>query len=208
MATTRPEAQHHIDEFLSYLARRGRSPYTIRSYSIALQHFGSWLSASEIGLGEVTRSLVDRYVDEFRIGIKDGAVRPSLERAGQVNALTRKSYPTPERKPTTINHRVSVLTSFFDYLVAVASWSGGLNPVRAVVAAPTHGMTGRDAPHRRRRAEFRMRAPRSLPRDLDHSSPRRSSRPLCRRATRRFLRFSTGPANGSVTGATGAATES
>lgn len=164
--------QHQVDAFLSYLERRRRSPYTIRSYGIALRDFASWLNVNEIELEDVTRVVIEAYIDHFRVGVKGGAVHPSLERAGQVNALTRKSYPTPERKPTTINHRVSVLTSFFVYLInsgaptSSATWSERPNPVGVALAPPSHGMTGRDAPRRRRRAEFRMRTPRALPRDL------------------------------------------
>lgn len=170
---TRSEAERHTDAFLSYLERRGRSPYTIRSYGIALHDFCSWLDTNHIELHDVTRVVIEAYVDHFRIGTKGGVVRPSLERAGQVNALTRKSYPTPERKPTTINHRVSVLTSFFDFLInggmseASATWSDRPNPVGVALASPAHGMTGRDAPRRGRRGEFRMRTPRALPRDLE-----------------------------------------
>lgn len=171
---TRSDAQDQIDAFLSYLERRGRSPYTIRSYGFALRDFHTWLKVNDIELEDVTRVVIEAYIDHFRVGIKGGAVRPSLDRAGQVNALTRKSYPTPERKPRTINHRVSVLTSFFAYLInnspstSSAAWSERSNPVGVALESPAHGMTGRDAPRRRRRAEFRMRTPRALPRDLDH----------------------------------------
>lgn len=168
---TRSDAQDQTDAFLTYLERRGRSPYTVRSYGIALQDFCSWTDINHIELEDVTRVVIETYIDHFRVGIKGGAIRPSLERAGQVNALTRKSYPTPERKPTTINHRVSVLTSFFAYLInnspTGSTWSKRTNPVGAAPESPAHGMTGRDAPRRRRRAEFRMRTPRALPRDLD-----------------------------------------
>ena len=169
----RSDAQDQIDAFLSYLERRGRSPYTIRSYGIALQDFSSWLKATDIELEDVTRVVIENYIDHFRVGIKGGAVRPSLDRAGQINALTRKSYSTPERKPATINHRVSVLTSFFTYLInssattSSATWSERANPVGVAQHSSTHGMTGRDAPVKRRRGEFRMRMPRDLPRDLD-----------------------------------------
>lgn len=167
---TQSDAQEQIDAFLFYLERRGRSPYTIRSYGIALHDFSSWLKANDIELEDVTRVVIESYIDHFRVGIKGGAVRPSLERAGQVNALTRKSYPTPERKPATINHRVSVLTSFFAYLInsssTGATWSERPNPVGVALDSHVHGMTGRDAPRRRRRAEFRMRTPQTLPRDL------------------------------------------
>lgn len=162
-----------LNGYLIYLESRGRSPYTVRSYRLGLDHFYAWLDAHEFALDDVSRRIVEAYLDDLRISPKGGAVLASLERAGQVNPATRKAYPNPERKASTINHRLSVLAAFFDFLIRrdegdpAAAWSNRANPVRPAGTPLTHGMTGRDVPKRNRRSELRMRVPRDLPRDID-----------------------------------------
>lgn len=162
-----------LTDYLTYLESRGRSPYTLRSYRLGLEHFYAWLDAHELALDDVSRQIVEAYLDDLRISPKGGAVPASLERAGQVNPATRKAYPNPERKASTINHRLSVLAAFFDFLIRrdegdpSDAWSNRGNPVRPAGTSMTHGMTGRDVPKRNRRSELRMRIPRDLPRDID-----------------------------------------
>ena len=163
-----------LTDYLTYLESRGRSPYTVRSYRLGLEHFYAWLDTHELALGDVSRQIVEAYLDDLRISPKGGAVRASPERAGQVNPATRKAYPNPERKASTINHRLSVLAAFFDFLIRrdegdpSARWSNRGNPVRpAGLPLAGHGMTGRDVPKRNRRSELRMRVPRDLPKDID-----------------------------------------
>jgi hypothetical protein len=96
---------------------------------------------------------IGHYVEDFRRGPKGGVCPVAQQRSGQVNMLTRKSAPAPERQPRTINRRLSVLTSFFAYRDARAGKVGRHpcpNPV-PTSAAPMvagHGMSGRDAPVR------------------------------------------------------------
>lgn len=162
-----------LNDYLTYLESRGRSPYTVRSYRLGLDHFHRWLDARDLALREVSKQILEEYLEDLRISPKDGAVSPSLEHAGQVNPATRKPYPNPERKASTINHRLSVLAAFFDFLIRrdegdpAAGWSNRGNPVRPDGMPLTHGMTGRDVPKRNRRSELRMRVPRNLPRDID-----------------------------------------
>lgn len=167
--------EHRVDleDYLAYLESRGRSAYTVRSYRLGLEHFHRWLEAQDLALNDIGTKNIEAYLDNLRVTPKDGAVRISLQRSGQVNPATRKAYPAPERKASTINHRLSVLTAFFDFLIrrdeddACSEWNGRVNPVRPTVAPLTHGMTGRDVPKRNRRSELRMRVPRDLPRDID-----------------------------------------
>lgn len=169
----RDEHRRDLEDYLNYLESRGRSPYTVRSYRLGLEHFHRWLDAHKLAPGDVSRRVLEAYLDDLRISPKGGAVRASLEHAGQVNPATRKAYPNPERKASTINHRLSVLAAFFDFLIRrdeddpAGGWSNRGNPVRPAGTPLTHGMTGRDVPKRNRRSELRMRVPRDLPRDID-----------------------------------------
>lgn len=75
------------------------------------------------------------------------------------------------RAPATVNHRVSVLASFFAWLVerdglaGDGPWVGRVSPVPPGSAAMKggHGMPGRDAPRRGRRGELRRRVPQRMP---------------------------------------------
>ena len=82
---------------------RDCSVYTQRAYAIGLAHFFSWLRASGGDPDRVTRQIVGSYITEFARGAKQGAV---------VALGTQKS-----RQPRTINHRLSVLASYFEYCI-------------------------------------------------------------------------------------------
>lgn len=163
-----------VDEFLGELHRRDCSAYTLRSYAVGLAHFLSWLRGADIVVNAVTRATVRAYIDDFRLTPKAGACVLDLARAGQVNLLTRKAYPSATRQPATINHRLSVLSSFFSFLIrrdterGGGPWYGRTNPIPGS-PSPTEGshrVFGRDAPVLRRRGDFRRRVPRHLPRRL------------------------------------------
>ena len=161
------------DEFLVHLARSGRSVHTIRSYALGLAHFFSWLWERDVGLDDVTTSTIGEYVDHLRAEPKGGACRIDSERSGRTNPLTRKVYPSAERKkPGTVNHRLSVLSSFFGHRAERGAEGGARprpNPVpsRKDPMEGSHGMAGRDAPRRGRAAEFRRREPETLPKGID-----------------------------------------
>ena len=166
-------AVEEIDEFLSYLARSGRSAHTLRSYALGLAHFLSWLRERGAGLDDVTTSTIGEYVDHLRAELKGGACRTDPERSGRTNPLTRKVYPSAEqKKPGTVNHRLSVLSSFFGHR-AERGVEGGARPrpnpvpTRRGAMEGSHGMAGRDAPRRGRAAEFRLREPETLPKGID-----------------------------------------
>lgn len=161
--------------FLEHLSACDRSAYTQRAYALGLAHFFEWLSEAGRSLVEVERPAVAEYIAEFRAGRKMGAARVDESRIGSVDARTRKPAPALERQPATVNHRLSVLASFFTFLIereidrGHGSWAGRMNPV-PVGASPmqgSHGMAGRDAPRLRARGELRLREPRRLPRQLE-----------------------------------------
>jgi integrase/recombinase XerD len=162
-------------EFARWLALRDRTAYTQRSYALGVAHFFDWLVEASWPLVSVDRTVVASYIDEFKRGAKGGAVRVDRARVGRVDRRTRKPAPALERKPTTVNHRLSVLASFFSFLIdrdatrGAGPWLGRENPVPLASSAMqgSHGLPGRDAPRRGRRGELRQRVPRMLPRTLE-----------------------------------------
>jgi site-specific recombinase XerD len=149
------------DQFLTELRQRDCSVYTQRAYAIGLAHFFSWLHSSGGDPDHVTRRIVGSYIAEFARGSRQGAVsaQPVLK----------------PRQPRTINHRISVLASYFDYCIrsdteeGEGPWNHRINPASGnpLADVPRHGMIGRDLPPRsQHRDGFRRRVPRTFPRHL------------------------------------------
>jgi len=165
-----------ITEYLHALDTRGRSVYTQRSYALGLAHFFDWLLQHQIDPDDVTHYLIEQYIEAFAHGAKGGSCPPNRQRAGQVDPRTRATHPALERQPSIINHRLSVLSSYYAFRIARAAdlgrgvWYERENPVfPSEVREQRHGMTGRDAPPRGRRHDFRRRVPHQVPSRLDPS---------------------------------------
>jgi integrase/recombinase XerD len=150
------------DQFLSDLSLRDCSVYTQRAYAIGLAHFFSWLCDSGGDRDRITRQIVGSYIAEFARGTKQSAV-------------VSQSAQKP-RQPRTINHRLSVLASYFEYCIRCDTedgrgpWNGRINPASGNLLTQelSHGMIGRDwAPRQRQRDGFRRRIPRTLPKVLE-----------------------------------------
>jgi integrase/recombinase XerD len=144
-----------VEAFVVSLAGNGRSSYTQRSYALAVRHFLRWLGEESVELEVVDREMLAGYVTGFRRG--DGA--------------------TGERAPNTVNHRVSAVAAFFAFLAERREHGFGGRPSPVPpgqsAMAGSHGMPGRDAPRRGRRAELRQRVPRRLPRRVEPEVARR-----------------------------------
>jgi len=161
--------------FLVHLSHLGRSAYTLRSYAQGLAHFFDWLHRTGCQVDEVTPQVIEAYITAFSLQAKGGACPVNPAKAGQINLLTRKSAPGKERQPRTINHRLSVLASFFAYRIQADTaqgngpWVNRFNPVPASSSPQqnAHGMPGRDIPRRGKRGELRRRVPRHLPRQVN-----------------------------------------
>ena len=93
------------NEFMEHLEIRGRSPYTLHSYAVGLADFLGWLHQANIALNDVTRHVAGQYITDFSNGPKGGFA--GTARAGS------------KRQPRTVNHRLSVLTSYFAFLIRV-----------------------------------------------------------------------------------------
>lgn len=169
-----------VEEFLEHLVRRGRGSYTTRSYRLALHDFGCWLAEREQPLDGVSRADVEAYIDAFAHGHRTGGRAPRSQRTSVVELTSGQPRRSAGRAPRTVNHRLSVLASFFGYLIdrdteaGAGVWTERVSPVpQAPDAGPRHGRPGGgDAPIRGR-AELRRREPRKLPRDLDPADVQR-----------------------------------
>jgi integrase/recombinase XerD len=150
------------DQFLMELSLRDCSVYTQRVYAIGLAHFFSWLLASGGDPDHVTRQAVGAYITEFARSTKQGAIGA-------------RGTQKP-RQPRTINHRLSVLASYFEFCIrrdtedGRGPWKGRINPAsgNSLTEELSHGMIGRDLPPRKRQRDgFRRRIPRTLPNVLE-----------------------------------------
>jgi integrase/recombinase XerD len=129
------------DRFLRYLTLNGRSAYTVQSYARGIAHFQSWCARREFTPADIEPTQIQAYVADYRRG------------AGR------------ERSAATTNHRLSVLSSFFDFLIAGEGSTPGrigeANPV------PASRNDARSMPMRKRpgrpRADLRRRLPRHPP---------------------------------------------
>jgi len=150
------------DDFLLHLRLRDCSVYTRRAYAIGLAHFLSWLYDAGERLEHASRQVIGRYITDFSQSQLQGAIG---------------SRPVDKvRGPRTINHRLSVLASFFDFHIrrdtedGSGPWCGRVNPASGTLLDQElrHGMVGRDSPPRtRQRDGFRRRVPYEVPKRLE-----------------------------------------
>lgn len=150
------------EAFLLHLTMRDCSIYTERAYAIGLAHFFSWLHDVGVNSADVTRHVVSRYITYFS----------QSKRQGAVAARSRHKV----RSPRTINHRLSVLASYFDFHIrrdtedGRGPWCNRVNPASGSLLDQElrHGLAGRDLPPRaRHRDGFRRRVPHEVPKRLE-----------------------------------------
>lgn len=150
------------DEFLFQLRMRDCSVYTQRAYALGLAHFFNWLGANGVEPERVTRQDIGRYIADF------GESEPG-------GAVATRTAPKA-RSARTVNHRLSVLASFFDFHIrrdtedGTGPWCGHVNPASGKLLNRDlrHGMMGRDLPPRtRQRDGFRRRVPYEVPKRLE-----------------------------------------
>ena len=163
-----------INEFLAYLSTCGRSAYTLHSYAIGLAHFFGWLRESGKQVDDVTRHVVEQYIAAFSHGQK---FRPAVRRVPETSPVekdNRIKQSDERRRPRTINHRLSVLASYFAFCIhrdqdlGSGAWFQRANPLPSPVSTEgRHGLPGRDRLPRGRAREFRRRVPREIHQTLD-----------------------------------------
>ena len=164
-----------INDFLSYLEQCARSPYTVRAYARGLAHFVGWLHDAGVDIDAVTRPVIGQYIGAFGRGSTHRAsTRRTADRPVTNAPLGERAQVHEGRQARTVNHRLSVLASYFAFRIrqddgrGQGVWCRHSNPV----STPDEGMvhhrlTGRDQPARERRREFRRRVSRRLPARLD-----------------------------------------
>jgi site-specific recombinase XerD len=148
-----------VNDFLEHLEIRGRSAYTLHSYATGLADFLGWLQEADVSIDDVTRQVIGRYITDFGNGPRGGIV--AAPKSGS------------KRRPRTVNHRLSVLGSYFAFRLrrddeaGAGPWFQRANPISATTVGPRHGIRGRDAPVRRAASEFHRRVPRRIPTQID-----------------------------------------
>ena len=107
----------HIQEFLIYLATCGRSAYTMSSYATGLAHFFGWLQECGKHVDEVTRHLVGASTSEPSAEARSFGPECDSFRRPVPSSLNGRMWSGAQRRPRTINHRLSVLASFFAFCI-------------------------------------------------------------------------------------------
>jgi integrase len=161
--------------WLRDLATCDVSPASLRSYAYALLR---WLRFSHV-LGvrweRAERVHVRSLVEFLRTAPNPAHARRSPDRPklGSVNAITGKPNPTLGYAPRTINHQLTVLHGFYAY--ALDMELGPLvNPVPEQRASGGRRVLAHENPlepvRRERRARYRQKVPKSLPRSLTNAA--------------------------------------
>ncbi|MBV9328497.1 MAG: tyrosine-type recombinase/integrase [Chloroflexi bacterium] len=159
-----------VSGFLAYLRARGCSPNTQAAYAYDLAHFFRFLDTECISYQEVTPPRALRLLMYLR------AV-PNRSRARRLRLVpvvsARHEPAAPALAPSTINHIVSTVSAFYEYLILAGQWANIDNPIvtvpdheRARVSdryRPFMGYASRQRPIRR---AVRVKTPQLLPRPL------------------------------------------
>jgi site-specific recombinase XerD len=151
-----------VNDFLGYLADRNFSPRTVRAYAFDLLHFVRWLSAEGLGLDEVDRDVLLRYLAACRSAVLPHQV------GGNVYSI--RDGRNVGYAPRTVNRRLAALSGLFAFR--------GLRDPDAVSPVPPRREARRAGRGERsgllghlarpaRRSGLRVREPRRLPRGLD-----------------------------------------
>src|ERR1700730_10333891 len=112
-----------ITEVLSYLEQCARSPYTVRAYARGLAHFAGCLHEAGVDLDAVTRPVVGQYIGAFGRGSR------------RRTSLIDRPSANEGRQARTVNHRLSVLASYFAFRIrhdtdrGDGAWHHHSNPV-------------------------------------------------------------------------------
>ena len=176
------EADEAVRVFLLELIASDKSPATIKTYAYALLGWFRFLQLREKTWRNAQPSDVRDYVLHLRSADNPYRHRrPDSSVPGSLNPRTGKPTLAPGYKPATINHRLSVIKSFYTYLEQ--RYDDVLNPVPLRSRRQGHHNplnpwvhTGRDL-YRQREPK---RAPRAIPEEkydeafsaLDHDRDR------------------------------------
>lgn len=150
-----------VDAFLVELSASDCASSTCRSYAADLLRWLRFCSAVEVPWQQATRREVRDLVRWLRVAPNRQRQRRAgtggRPAPGTLNPATGKAYLAEGYAPRTVNHALSVLSSFYAFAV-----SAGLGPLTNPVPTARRGSD----PVWRRRAALRQKQPASQPRDL------------------------------------------
>jgi len=152
--------------FLADFAATDAADSTLRSYAYDLLRWFRFLIAIEVEWQRATRRDVRDFVRWFREAPNAQRTRghkpSSRPAAGTLNHQTGKAYLSAGYAPRTINHALSVVSTFYTYAV-----EAGLGRLRNPVPEAKRGATdSMDPTGTRRRTALRQKEPRREPRDI------------------------------------------
>lgn len=158
-------AEESVGAFLRDLIASDRSPATVKTYAFALCAWFNFLHARGLPWQSAAHEELRDYVlllrsaeNPYRARRRAGGPEP-----GSINPRTGKPYLAAGYKPATINHRLSVIRSFYAFQQHAGSdrtFALGLVDRRNAHHNPLEPWP------RRRRGMYRQRQPRRVPRAL------------------------------------------
>lgn len=161
--------------WLRDLATCDVSPATLRSYAYDLLRWLRFLHVLGLRWERAERVHVRALVEFLRTAPDPAHARrsPGRPSLGSVNAITGKPNPTPGYAPRTINHQLTVLRGFYAYALD-ADLGPLVNPVPEQRAPGGGRLLAHQNPlepvRRARRARYRQKVPKSLPRSLTNAA--------------------------------------
>jgi site-specific recombinase XerD len=157
------ESLELANDYLAYLADRGYSRATTRSYAYDFLHFFRWLTAERLSLATVTTDTLLRYLSACR----------QVRLPGQKdNVVWLRSGRALGYAPTTINRRLAAISGLFSFRSMRDSAVPNPFPLGAAARRTARGERTGLLGHLARpkpRSKLRVREPRRLPRGLDRA---------------------------------------
>jgi integrase len=159
-----------VTQYLLELLASDCSPATVKSYVFGLLDWYRFLGRAYALWDRADRQHVRDYVLHLRSAQNPyrQRVRPGSPPAGSVNARTGKPYLSEGYKPSTINHRLAVIRSFYTFHL-----HAGRGPLINPVPVETRTGRRRNAHHQpgqpwgaEGRSPYRQREPSRVPRGI------------------------------------------
>lgn len=150
-----------VNDFLGYLADRGYSPRTVRSYAYDLLAFVRWLDDEQLAVDEISTAVLLRFLTFCRV--------TRLPHQPGENVIPIRGGRATGYAPATVNRRMAAISGLFSY--RQMRDLGAVNPVPrgGIARRATSGERAGLLAHLARpkaRSRLRVREPRRLPRGL------------------------------------------
>ncbi|WP_307106347.1 tyrosine-type recombinase/integrase [Arthrobacter globiformis] len=160
-----PDSEHEVvSSFLRDLAASDCSPSTLRSYAYDLLRWFRFLHGRFTPWERAERLDVRALVEHMRVAPTANALRRGAENPATTNVVTRKRGPGMTFSPNSINHQLTVLSSFYDFALEM-NLGPLVNPVprqRAAGSRVNAHHNPMEAFRPARRGSYRQRVPRPV----------------------------------------------